>query len=466
MKMRKFSIPSSFVSVCWFSSLFAICLFSFLYLHPRDADNCLNILKINSSDTIISQSSKYDVSNETNLTPNVTNLVPMTESKSNDSVIELPTSNQDAPVAASNEPPPSNPTSNQVDGYDPTKIEEESDEEYDKIPSIDVFANPPWNCSREERILWLKEKLQESKLVKSTSRTQNIDEKIQVFLTNCRVRIFLTWIYPANLFGKREIFALESMLKAHFEGCVVILSRSMDSNPGRSILKPILDRGLKVLTLAPDFHYLFSETPAQGWFERLESGEVDPGTVPITVNLSNLLRLAVLYKYGGVYFDSDMIIIKDVSGLRNMIGVDSVDRGMRSWQTVGNAVLIFDKGHPLLWRFMEEFTWNFDGFKWGFGPEMATRAVSKAVNDSNFHFHVMVPLGFYPIDPISITRLFEKPSKNGPNWVKNKFGEINGESYGIHLWNRQTHGLKIEKKSVIGRLISNHCILCQDVYDS
>ncbi|KAK9666578.1 hypothetical protein RND81_14G195200 [Saponaria officinalis] len=354
----------------------------------------------------------------------------------------------------------------------PTKnekiIEEEIIEEDDDniIPSYDVFANPPSNCTKEERIIWLKEKLQESKLVKSTSKTQNFEEKIQGFLgNNCKVKIFLTWIFHANLFGKREMFVLESILKAHHDGgCVVILSRTMDSNPGRAVLQPVLDRGYRVLALAPDYQYLFSDTPGQGWLERLNAGEVDPGTVPITLNLSNLLRLAVLYKYGGVYFDNDMVILKDVSKLRNTIGIQSVDRKTGTWRTMSNAMLSFDKGHPLLWRFMEEFAWNFDGFKWGFnGPNLATRVVSKALNDSKYQFNLIAPIAFFPIDWKKIPQLFEKPNKNGP---KDKFGEINGESYGIHLWNRQTQSLKIQNKSVIGRLISKHCIICQNIYDS
>ncbi|KAL9238522.1 hypothetical protein vseg_012928 [Gypsophila vaccaria] len=241
----------------------------------------------------------------------------------------------------------------------------------------------------------------------------------------------------------------------------------MDSKPGRTLLQPLMDRGYRILPIAPDFNYLFSKTPAQKWLERLQSGDVDPGMVPITQNLSNLLRMVLLYKYGGVYLDTDFIILKSVSGLKNSIGIQSVDDKTRIWRTLNNAVLIFDKEHPLVWEFMEEFATTFDGFKWGYnGPYLATRVVSKFINDPLFQFNIISPMAFYPIDWIRIPRLFEKPYKNGTTWAQTKFDEINEESYGIHLWNKQTKGLKIEKMSAMGRLISEHCIICQDVYDS
>ncbi|XP_074314575.1 uncharacterized protein LOC141649795 [Silene latifolia] len=241
----------------------------------------------------------------------------------------------------------------------------------------------------------------------------------------------------------------------------------MDSKPGRSTLQPILDRGYKILPIAPDFRSLFNNTPAQGWLERLEAGDVDPGSIPITQNLSNLLRMVVLYKYGGVYLDTDMLVLKSFSSLKNSIGIQSVDDTTRKWRTLNNAVLIFDKEHPLVWKFMEEFAFTFDGFKWGFnGPYLTTRVVSQAVNDTRFQFNIVSPMAFYPIDWIRIPRLFEKPYKNGTTWATNKFMEIDSESYGVHLWNKFTRKLKIEERSAMGRLISEHCIICQDVYDS
>ncbi|KAK9690550.1 hypothetical protein RND81_09G136800 [Saponaria officinalis] len=498
MLKRKFFIPSTFTSICCFCSLlFATLFFSFVYLHPRVTNNnYITTLNINTLKTRVISSSSKGVASDTviddfskkadvNLTAPANNNDDVLRVQVLDSaVIELGLNSSSNDKVILNE---------KISNVTTTTNEEDvdEDEDYDLIPSLDVLSNPPWNCTREERIIWLKNKLDESKILKSTMKTRNFQKKIHAFLykqgnittapptttvtanisdnnvTNCKVRVFLTWISPASLFGKRELLALESILKTHPDGCVMILSRTMDSKPGRSLLQPLIDLGYRILPIAPDFQYLFDKTPAQNWLDRLQAGEVDPGMVPITQNLSNLLRMVLLYKYGGVYLDTDIILLKSVSGLKNSIGIQSTDDKTRIWRTLNNAVLIFDKEHPLVWEFMVEFATTFDGFKWGFnGPYLTTRVVSKFVNNSLFQFNFMSPMAFYPIDWIRIPRLFEKPYKNGTTWAKVKFDEIDGQSYGIHLWNKQTRSLKIEKLSAMGRLISEHCIICQDVYDS
>ena len=72
--------------------------------------------------------------------------------------------------------------------------------------------------------------------------------------------------------------------------------------------------------MTPDLAFLFKNTPAKAWFEEMKSGNKDPVEIPIAQNLSNLMRLVVLYKYGGVYLDTDFIVLKAFSGLKNLIG--------------------------------------------------------------------------------------------------------------------------------------------------
>ena len=62
---------------------------------------------------------------------------------------------------------------------------------------------------------------------------------------------------------------------------------------------------------------MFKKTPAETWFEEMKSGNKDPGEIPLSQNLSNLIILAVLNKYGGIYLDTDFIVLKSFAGLRN-----------------------------------------------------------------------------------------------------------------------------------------------------
>ncbi|XP_057467678.1 uncharacterized protein LOC130757044 [Actinidia eriantha] len=327
---------------------------------------------------------------------------------------------------------------------------------------------PPLNVSDQERIAWFKKNLTEFEIFKSTSLTRKFDDRVRGFLGNekCRVKFFMTWISSVRSFGGREFLAMESLFNSHPDGCLVILSRTMDSFRGRRILRPLLDRGFRAISVTPDLSFLFQDTPAQWWFDDLRRGNKDPGGIPLAQNLSNLIRLAVLYKYGGVYLDTDFVVLKDFSGLRNSIGAQSVDRD-GNWTRLNNAVLVFDKNHPLLYKFMEEFASTFDGNKWGYnGPYLVSRVVERMERRER-NFTILPPMAFYPVDWTRIAGLFARPANRAHlKWVEAKLMQLSNASYGLHLWNKESSRLRIEEGSIIGRLVSKNCVICKQIYSS
>ncbi|KAJ4977583.1 hypothetical protein NE237_008363 [Protea cynaroides] len=202
--------------------------------------------------------------------------------------------------------------------------------------------------------------------------------------------------------------------------------------------------------------------------EEISKGHKDPGEIPLAQNLSNLLRLAVLYKYGGVYLDTDFIVLKKFSGLRNSIAAQSMDAETGNWTRLNNAVLIFDKNHPLLFKFIEEFSLTFDGNKWGHnGPYLVSRVVKRVRKRPGYYFRILSSMAFYPVDWNKISGFFQKPKDQAMSrWISTKLFELNTKTYGVHLWNKQSSQLKIEEASIIDRLISDHCVLCEDIYSS
>ncbi|XP_061349459.1 uncharacterized protein LOC133294730 [Gastrolobium bilobum] len=281
--------------------------------------------------------------------------------------------------------------------------------------------------------------------------------------SSCKVRFFMTLISPLKAFGHRELLSVESLFKSHPQACLVIVSKSLDSVRGTRILRPFLNNGFRVMAIAPDFNHIFKDTHAEAWFDRLNKGNVNPGGVSLGQNLSNLLRLALLYKFGGIYIDTDVIVLKSFSKLRNTIGAQSFDVKTGKWSRLNNAVLIFDKKHPLLLKFIEEFALTFDGNKWGHnGPYLVSRVVSRvSVSKPGFNFTIIPPSAFYPVDWRGIRSLFEGPRDvNQSKWLVMKHGEILKESLALHLWNRQSKKLKVEKGSIVDRVISSCCIFC------
>ncbi|KAJ1437400.1 Nucleotide-diphospho-sugar transferase [Sesbania bispinosa] len=331
--------------------------------------------------------------------------------------------------------------------------------------TYDDSLHPDTNKGSLDKVV-LQGKLQEFKILKSNNLTRQFHARVLGFFNNqCESQFFMTWISPVSSFGARELLSIESLFKVHPKGCLMILSRTLDSIHGYRILKPFLDKGFKVQAVTPDLSFLLKGTLAEGWFHELRKGKKDPGEIPLSQNLSNLIRLAVLYKYGGVYLDTDFILLKPLKGLRNCIGAQSMDFGGKHWTRLNNAILIFDMNHPLLLRFINEFGLTFDGNKWGHnGPYLVSRVVGKLGKRPGFKFTILPPMAFYPADWNKIGGFFRKPKTQGEaKWVEAKLLQLRGETYGVHLWNKQSSGLIIEEGSVIARLVSDHCVICNSL---
>ncbi|CAA7029659.1 unnamed protein product [Microthlaspi erraticum] len=297
---------------------------------------------------------------------------------------------------------------------------------------------------------------------------QRFKTRIKSFLSksSCESLFFMTWISSIESFGDRERFTIESLFKSHPNSCLILISNSLDCDKGTLILKPFTDKGLKVLPIKPDFAYIFKDTSAEKWFERLKRGMFSPGVIPLEQNLSNLLRLVLLYKYGGIYLDTDVIIIKPLNNLHNVIGAQTVDPVTRKWSRLNNAVLIFDKNHPLLKRFIDEFSRTFNGNKWGHnGPYLVSRVVARinisSSSASDLGFSVLPPSAFYPVDWTRIRGFYRAATNESEsNWSRKRLTHLRKHSFAVHLWNRESKKLKIEQGSIIHQLMSDSCIFC------
>ncbi|XP_057859012.2 uncharacterized protein At4g19900 [Cryptomeria japonica] len=326
-------------------------------------------------------------------------------------------------------------------------------------PSLD---RPPFNVTEEERIKWFKNNLRSFKILHPDELSAQFSGKVKGFFKNCKPRFFMTWISHPKSFGPRELLSVESVFKWHPSACLLIISRTMDSKKGEQILRPFVTRGLRVMAAAPDLGFLFKGTPAEAWLRVVAKGDIDPGEISFAQNLSNILRLAALYKYGGIYIDSDIIILKLLSKLRNAIGAQNVDPDNGTWNRLNNAVLMFDKGHPLVWKFIQEFALTFNGNKWGHnGPYLVTRVVTRVANRPGYDFQVLPPMAFYPVDWTRIYRYFKHPDGNvGIKWISAKLLQMENETYAVHLWNKQSRQLEVEKDSIIHHIFNKCCLVC------
>ncbi|CAA7014761.1 unnamed protein product [Microthlaspi erraticum] len=328
---------------------------------------------------------------------------------------------------------------------------------------------PPPKASKSERIEWFRRKLPELEILKSTRKSKRFHGRVlELYNKNCSAQFFMIWLSPANSFGPREMLALDTLFTTNPNACLAILSNSLDSPKGYTTLKPLLDQGFNLVALTPDIPFLVKNTPAEAWLKKLKSGKMDPGSIPLFMNLSDLTRLAVLYKYGGVYLDTDIIFLNDMTRLRNAIGAQSMDPETKTWTRLNNAVMVFDVYHPLMREFLREYSTNFDGSRWGHNsPYLVSRVIKRLGSKPQYKVRIFPPDAFYPVNWLKISRLFKKPATTGEaNWVEKTVEDMSRESYVIHLWNKVTRKMEIEEGSVMHRLISTHCTVCGNITNS
>ncbi|XP_054927583.1 lactosylceramide 4-alpha-galactosyltransferase-like [Dermacentor andersoni] len=90
---------------------------------------------------------------------------------------------------------------------------------------------------------------------------------------------------------------------------------------------------------------VFQGTPLESWYE---SGILSKSAYPVE-HLADALRLAVLYKQGGVYLDIDVIVMRSLHSLPPCVFQAPVNNG----DMVANSFLAFHRGDPFLQYLMQ-----------------------------------------------------------------------------------------------------------------
>ncbi|ERE76813.1 zinc finger protein DZIP1L [Cricetulus griseus] len=167
---------------------------------------------------------------------------------------------------------------------------------------------------------------------------------------------------------------------------------------------------------------------------------------------SDASRLAIIWKYGGIYLDTDVISIRPIPEENFLAAQGS--------QHSSNGVFGFLPHHPFLWACMENFVEHYSSSIWGNqGPLLMTRMLRvwcrlqdfqelgdlKCLNISFLH-----PQRFYPI-PYPQWRRYYQVWDTEPSF---------NDSYGLHLWNfMNKEGRTVVRGSntLVENLYRKHC---------
>lgn len=167
---------------------------------------------------------------------------------------------------------------------------------------------------------------------------------------------------------------------------------------------------------------------------------------------SDASRLAIIWKYGGIYMDTDVISIRPIPE-ENFLAAQSS-------QYSSNGVFGFLPHHPFLWECMENFVEHYNSDIWGNqGPSLMTRMLRlwcklrdfQEVSDFRcLNLSFLHPQRFYPISYPEWRRYYE---------VWDKDLSFN-DSYALHLWNYMNNeGRTVVRGSntLVENLCRKHC---------
>ncbi|XP_044146930.1 alpha-1,4-N-acetylglucosaminyltransferase-like [Bufo gargarizans] len=171
------------------------------------------------------------------------------------------------------------------------------------------------------------------------------------------------------------------------------------------------------------FNDIFYSTPFLPWYNK-----TNPKQEKYWIHtIADSCRLALIWKYGGIYMDTDIISIQPIPQ-QNFLAAEHLELS-------SNGVFGFSSQHNFTWMCMEDFVQNYNGKIWGFqGPHLFTRVLKKWCSLQTFkgiediscgNISYLNPQRFYPIPYISWRKYYE---------VWQKLPTFN-YSYALHLWN-------------------------------
>lgn len=317
-------------------------------------------------------------------------------------------------------------------------------------------------------------------------RTINMENLIRnsrkfVFFTLIFVTVFtFLWSYPPNppthigirarAFNK-TIFLIDSIRPA--DGVLKLSPRqacavesAAKNNPNWSVILITLDThildapttntsalreytNVKIVnTTLLDF---VKDTIAYNW---VESGALLLSKHPV-VHYSDFLRLFVLYKYGGIYLDTDFITLKSLDPILPNFSVAET----KYW--VASAAMGFTTDgviQQLVSEFMSTYNesiyaYNGPGLLTRFSQRICyTKATTNMTRDNCFDFEVLPIKTFYPIGYDAYQPLFNN------TWL-NQTMDLVKDSYAMHAWNGLigNYHLKVGTKSAFGVMAEQNC---------
>ena len=175
--------------------------------------------------------------------------------------------------------------------------------------------------------------------------------------TGCTTHFFLAWTTSGDSFRLRYRRTVESALRFHPEACVVVFSPTLPLD----FFQRFWDLGYNVIVERPDIRALLEGTPAEGWLRDVDHHREGKYFYS---HVTDIFRFATLHRYGGIYLDTDVIVMRSMEGLENCVGAELAGEQGEA-KILNGAIMAFERGSKFLWDCMAEFNATYRADLWG-----------------------------------------------------------------------------------------------------
>lgn len=237
--------------------------------------------------------------------------------------------------------------------------------------------------------------------------------------TACQPNIWFLETFNHKKLNARQACSIESACRHNSDFLVHLLSTGNISSSACKFFR--------LLSSFPNFRFMRINAGAELQGTPLAPLHAKGGALHrsphAAVHLSDFLRYVLLWRHGGVYLDSDVIVMKSIKGITNSV----VYQGGNDSFTLANGILFFNKQHAVLEALIDKCARSYDP-QWRItcGPGLMSMLLSDKKFSRQLNF--MNESAFFVVPWQEWERLFS------PRVAPVVLSAVNG-SYGVHFWN-------------------------------
>lgn len=288
------------------------------------------------------------------------------------------------------------------------------------------------------------------------------------------------WSTAGN-FSDKHMRSVESVFFHHPKASFHLYSNELPHD----VLAPLAQLGYDVNVRRYDLQALLGDTPAAPWLQDLERWQAGKYYYS---HVTDVMRYALLFKEGGVYIDTDVIVVRPIvvstaaspppsPAARqhhdrplidslggppepaapaplapHSVGAEAHAVGTNT-PILNGAVMVFSRGSPFLWAALRDFGHTYRDYEWGWnGPELLTRVRKRCPA----HVAVLSEARFYPFhwEEVDIFSGSDHAQQQNDMWHV-----ISERSYTAHLWNKKSGEFSVSERSLYYRLLNEFRVL-------